>query len=314
MKTSVVSKNFCTDMIPSANVVIVKPLENKVLDCENPDEATGYPHRRSTTQDTFFTSRDMTIQHNAEKGTVDKIRLLGLYSIGLSKVGVRSILSRCVSSSRRIDPSTEMDSYVDGNVEYSCNSSCRFSPKIIAFLYNIISEALKRQWMKPSKLTSASYLANFYYVARNDPVKAYETCSEALADVDFFPVETLFPVIIRSSKKWVRMFDEHFQVIIGFIGLYRSMILTTRRNLTWMMNECPECFIRYIEIQCLWKLNERYSLKSALVEFIKHRELMRHLDGSYSAGHALLLTAALKSNSDLNEHLTNYEKHRELHY
>ena len=98
-----------------------------------------------------------------------------------------------------------------------------------------------------NNLLVSVYLANFYYVSRNEWTKALYKCVEIgqYVNNEIVLEAHLFPVIL--SSRWTAIFDEEIQAILGFLFLSGNVRWPTATSVTL----CPHHFAAYVEIRCL---------------------------------------------------------------
>src|SRR6218665_612243 len=131
--------------------------------------------------------------------------------------------------------------------DYSKTS--QFPPVIIQTAINKTEETI----VKPSFIASAAYLANFCYTTlsvfnRRMATAVFEyTCMRLLdCNPNAVACERLFPIAI--TNKLSPLFDKHFQTVIGFLTLCRS-ISESSESSSVIVRICPAQLLKYLGVQ-----------------------------------------------------------------
>jgi len=125
----------------------------------------------------------------------------------------------------------------------------QFPPVIIQAAVNKIGETL----VKPSFVASAAYLANFCHTTlsvfnRRLATAVFEYMFTRLLDSNpnVVACERLFPIAI--TNKLSPLFDKHFQTVIGFLTLCRS-ISESSESSSVIVRICPAQLLKYLGVQ-----------------------------------------------------------------
>ena len=107
---------------------------------------------------------------------------------------------------------------------HDSSKTSQFSPLIIQAVINKIEKAL----FKPCFIVSAAYLANFCHTTlsvfnRRMTTAVFDSTFMRLLHINsnIIAFEKLFPIAV--TNKLSPLFDEHFQTVIGFLTLCRSI-------------------------------------------------------------------------------------------
>src|SRR6218665_42060 len=137
------------------------------------------------------------------------------------------------------------DSRIAIEIQESSKTS-QFPPVIIQTAINKVDKTL----YKPCFLVSAAYLANFCHTTlgvlnRRMATAVIESMFMRLLDANsnIVSLERLFPIAI--TNKLSPLFDKHFQTVLGFLTLCRS-ILESSENSSVIVRICPAQLLKYI--------------------------------------------------------------------